>query len=81
MSITFKIVGKLMHLIVAVYHKEAQRLHSVAAETDQSITDAETRAAEALTEANKLRDDLLIHKTAAATASDRATNLESLLTK
>lgn len=77
----FKIISKLMLVLVSAYHKEAQRLHSVAAETDQAITDAQAEAAAVLAKQLKLKDDLVQHKAAATAAVDRAQALESLLTK
>ena len=75
----FKVIQKLAALVVAAYHKEAQRLHERAAETDAKITEAESKAASLITEANKLRDDLLEHKTDAAVASEVAQSLQKLV--
>lgn len=77
----FKFIEKLMQVLVAAYHKEAQRLHGVVASTNTAIDDAEQDAKDALAKADSLRQDLEQHTSNAVAATDRATALQSLLTK
>lgn len=75
----FKIIQKVAALVVAAYHKEAQRLHERAAATDAKITALEEQAAACLTKANAERENLLEHKTDASVASEVAVALQKLV--
>lgn len=77
----FKIVQKLAAFIVAVYHKEAQRLHSVVSEVEQDIKQLEQEREAALVKQLELRDSLVQHKASAAAATEQAVALDTLVGK
>ena len=75
----FKVIQKLAAFIVAMYHKEAARLHAEVAKVEQSIQDKLKASQKLVGEAEQLKQDLVGHQDKAVAATEQAVALDSLV--